>query len=147
MGKLFPAILMSLCLAMSPTSRIVASETGNTGGNKILQIMQSQVVPSSDAIWQAEEPGKAEDWVKLEKYTMQLVKSGTELGSSEVADLANSSESLEQWKVFSGEMVKAAQLILQATENRDLDAFYDAGDELYNSCVSCHQVFHPDINK
>lgn len=147
MGKLFPAALLSVCLATFPSLWIVAGETGKTGESKILQIMQTQVIPSSDAIWQVQEPAKAEDWTKLEKHTIQLVKSGAELGMSEVADLANSSQSLEQWKLFSADMVGAAELILQAAKNRDLDAFYDAGDVLYSSCVSCHQVFHPDINK
>ena len=50
----------------------------------------------------------------------------------------------DDWMEISAGLVQAGQRAMVAAEARDADALFEVGGEIYNVCVSCHQLYWPD---
>jgi hypothetical protein len=47
----------------------------------------------------------------------------------------------EDWNEIAGGLTRTAVLLIEAAENRDDQQVFDYGGQLYNVCVSCHQLY------
>lgn len=129
--------ILALCL-MLPSG-------AEAGADDVLQLMESVVVPASDAIWQAEDPLSVESREKLQKPVEALDDAGRLLSTMGSPYHGEEGARRQGWQAGAMAMSTAARQILKAIRGEDIDAFYDASDALYNQCVACHDTFHPDV--
>ena len=110
-------------------------------------LMAGMIDASADALWDAVgtvwdengetywEPETDEDWLAVTGAAMTLVESGNLLM------LGSRARDMEQWYVYSQDMIDAAAVALAAAEARDPDRVFDSGETVYNACNNCHNVY------
>ena len=47
----------------------------------------------------------------------------------------------DDWIEYSGGLIEAGKLAMEAAENRDADALFDAGGRIYQVCRACHNQY------
>ena len=116
----------------------LASETGTR------EIMATMVDPSANVIWKSvstivtakgvEEtfPRNDEDWSDLRKAATLLAEGGSLLKKN------HRREGDSDWLKWSQAIVDAANTTLKAIDAENVDQVFDAGGEIYNTCVGCH---------
>lgn len=110
-------------------------------------LMAGMIDASADALWDAVgtvwdengehywEPETDEDWLAVTGAAMTLIESGNLLM------LGSRARDMEQWYVYSQDMIDAAAVALAAAEARDPDRIFDSGETVYNACNNCHNVY------
>ena len=112
-------------------------------------IMVAMVDHASHVVWDVAEDAKApkndKDWEELEHHAIQVAASGTliALGGTGKADPGWVQS--PAWKKYSQEMTDAGLAALTAVHSKDRAALLKAGDQLVNTCTSCHKEFKPDL--
>jgi len=113
----------------------------------VKDLMQSVVDPAADIVWDAvgtvvsekgiEEwaPETDEEWARVRGASMILMESGNLLM---MGDRARDNAA---WMRMAQGLVDAGARALEATEARDPEAVFDIGEEVYNSCNSCHNLY------
>lgn len=110
------------------------------------QLMNWVMDPMADVIWGAAgsvitvegeqdlAPTDDEGWAEVRNAAAVIVESGNLLmipGRSQGRD----------WDEFSRGIITIGQRAMAAAEAQDADALFDAGGQLYNVCVACHQIY------
>lgn len=113
------------------------------------QIMSWVLDPATDVIWGAAgevitesgvqdlAPVDQQGWDTVRNAAATVTEAGNLLmlpGRSRGAD----------WDEFARGIVLIGQRAIAAAEARDDQALFDAGGQLYNVCVACHQVYMLD---
>jgi hypothetical protein len=109
----------------------------------VRQVMDAITVPASDAVWQAasEAPANAEEWLVVEHAALALAESGNLLL------MEGRAVDRGAWTEEALVLVRAAERAAEAARNRNLDELSSAGDVIYESCLSCHQLYmHPQFD-
>ena len=99
----------------------------------VKQIMQTMVVPFSDAVFSAasEPPKTNTQWAALRSPAVGLVESGKLL-------MIGPRARDKAWMKMAQQEVDAAQAVMKAAAAKDADALSRAGDALYETCETCH---------
>lgn len=112
------------------------------------ELMHLVIEPSADVLWdsagfimtlEGEEsltPTDDEGWLAVESAAAVIVESGNLLKLSDRIP-----EDGNLWIDFSDQMTLVGHQALQATTDRDGDALFQAGADLYQSCLNCHDVY------
>ena len=110
------------------------------------QMMNWILDPQADVIWGSAgtittfegvedlAPTTQEGWDAVRNAAATLAEAGNVLqipGHSRGAD----------WNEISRGLTSTAVLLIQAAENKNADEVFDYGGQLYNVCVSCHQLY------
>ena len=111
----------------------------------VLQIMESIIVPASDTLWGVEDPQSEEEWDNLEEAAAAIVAAGNAISKGGTGPKDREWAVQSEWQALAETMVKAATEARSAIAGRDLDALFDAGDELYPPCEACHKLFNPAV--
>lgn len=103
------------------------------------QIMTSMVIPASDALFNvgAEPPTTDEAWAKVQNDAIVLAESGNLLM------VGNRLRDTGDWVKFAQAMIDAGVTSLKAAEAKNVDAISMAGDQIVESCMSCHDKYMP----
>lgn len=111
----------------------------------ILDRMQLEIAPATDILWSVDDPQTDEQWSVLEQAAVEMIglAQKTALGGSGPRDLEWSSN--PSYQVMNQLMLDAAKASLTAIQARDLDALFEAGDQLYAPCEACHLQFNPGV--
>lgn len=113
----------------------------------INEIMVMAVDYAAHWIWDAQQepPATEEDWFRIRVHATQLVALGSviALGGTGVAD--NGWVRSPEWVRDSQALVAASLNALEAAESQNLDALNAAGDQLVETCTSCHDTFKPEL--
>ena len=123
------AIALAATVALAQQATVKPVET-------VKQIMQTTMVPLSDAVFSAAfEPPKTDaQWTALRGMAVTLAESGKRLMTGPRArDKA--------WTKMAQQEVDAAQAVIKAAGAKDADALSRAGDALYETCASCHSRY------
>lgn len=129
----------------------------------IAEIMQSIVVPASNALWQAgaeDAPTSDEGWQSLRASAVTLAESANSLlipgraanvpgATPEYPDAELAPAEIEAliasqwpaWAAFSQVLHEAAMQAVRGVDTEDIDAVIAAGDTLYGACEGCHKQF------
>ena len=103
--------------------------------------------PNATAIWNSvgtvttakgteeHHPKTDEEWASFRNAAAMLVESGNLLM------LDGRAVDNDQWMSTARGMADAAATVLQAAEAKDVEAFFDAGGTLYESCTACHSKY------
>ncbi len=112
----------------------------------IRQTMDFIIDPAADRIWDSAgsiitadgeqdlAPATPEDWATVEAAAAVLAESGNLLmmpGRSAGPD----------WNEHAGHLIVAGKQAMTAAHQQDADALFDAGGEIYQACLACHNQY------
>lgn len=103
------------------------------------QVMLGLTIPASEVIWGvgSNAPASDADWDRVTANAVMLAESGLMLMSAP-RDLKQ-----PEWTQYASDMVRHSRSAAEAAQKRDVDALLAAGDEIYNSCDTCHNKYMP----
>ncbi len=137
-------LMVGSCAADAPTGPPFRTDT------TVRMLMANLVDPAADLVWDAVgtiidadgenhwEPATEEEWLTVRYGAMSLIESGNLLMMDTRA------RDQDQWIRFSEGMMDAALLMFQAAEAEDADQVFALGEDVYNSCNNCHQLYWVD---
>lgn len=103
------------------------------------ELMVHLIRPTSDAVFYitSRTPATGEDWTTLQAQTLMLAE------SANLLLLPAHARNRAQWIADTRLMLTAGKKAFAAAKARDVAALEALNDELYQSCVTCHQHFRP----
>ena len=135
-------VVLSLALIFSPFS--VATEDEHSDMH---DLMAHLLTPASEAIWESSgyviteegefslEPTNEEEWERV-LYGAKVI---TE--SAYLLNIPSRSKNRKEWIIFAGLLEDVGERAFEAAESKDVESLFEIGAELYQVCVSCHQVY------
>ncbi|MBU3576588.1 cytochrome c [Polynucleobacter sp. UK-Kesae-W10] len=84
----------------------------------------TEIYPRTDAQWEA-----------VRNSAATLVEAGNSLM------IEGRAKDTQQWMKFAKQLSQSAELALKAAQNKNKDALFDAGGEIYSACKSCHDKY------
>lgn len=107
------------------------------------ELMVHLIRPTSDAVFYitSRTPETTEAWTTLQAQTLTLAE------SANLLLLPAHARGRAQWIADAGLMLDAGKKAFAAAKAKDLAALEALNDELYQSCVTCHQHFRPGYGK
>jgi hypothetical protein len=135
-------ILVSGCGGQPETSSATFKNTGDTK-----HLMMLVLEPASDVIWDSAgsittaqgvedlTPTTEEEWLAVKHSAAVIVESGNLLL------LPGRFRDNKDWQEVSYGLIDVGQRLITAVDAKDSDAIFDLGGQLYNVCVSCHQLY------
>ncbi len=138
---LFAAVLLGGC--EPPPYQPVTDEA---------QLMAWILQPASDVIWDSSgeihtlegveslAPATEAEWNHLRNQAALVAEVGNLLLMPHFA------RERPQWAAISAELISVGNEARAAADARDADAVFAAGAQLYQVCVSCHQLYWPQGN-
>lgn len=163
------ALVLSACGEAPSESNTVATATPPApvvpvarGPDSLQELMLKQVVPASNTIWALAEPATPETWRMAMDSAEALIQAGAMIintdrpvviegqvmqGSEEPGSptpeqvLGRIKAAPADWRQHAEAMQASARKIQTAAASQNLEQVMDAGNELYDTCDSCHQKF------
>jgi hypothetical protein len=107
------------------------------------ELMVHVIRSTSDAVFYitSRTPAKAEDWEALQAQTLMLAE------SANLLMLPAHARGRAQWLADARLMLDAGKKAFAAAKAKDVAALEALNDELYQSCVVCHEHFRPGYGK
>ena len=101
------------------------------------QIMVHLIYPTSDAIFYIDTrtPTTDAEWNTLEAQTVMLAE------SANLLLMPDRIRDEEQWVADATLLLEVGRAALRATRDRDVEALSNLNEQLYQSCVMCHQHY------
>ncbi len=142
---LLAATLLFGCNASPPPPAAVAPRFDPVVDTK--QLMDFVVDPNADLIWGSvgtiiDERGRQElapksddEWNALRNAAVVVAESGNLLM------MDGRAPNQEDWMHKARGMIEAAKTVRTAVEARDVEALFNTGGVLYQSCVACHAPY------
>ena len=100
-------------------------------------------------LWDVADETKApktdKDWGELEHHAIQMAAAGTliALGGTGPADPGWAN--LPAWQTYSQQLSDGGLAALSAVRRKDRGALLKAGDQIVQTCESCHKEFKPEL--
>ena len=107
------------------------------------QLMIDIIYPTSDSIFYIDraEPKNEVDWNAFRGQALMLAE------SANLIMMPGRARDQGDWIKYSRMMLEAGSAAYKAGQAKDMDGIRAVNDQLYNSCVSCHQQYRPDYRK
>ena len=101
------------------------------------ELMVKIIYPSSDAVFYitSRTPKNAGEWAELESKTLMLAE------SANLLMLPGRARDQDRWMADSKLMLDAGAAAFAAAKAKDVKALDELNDQLYTSCVTCHQHY------
>ncbi|QWD74237.1 cytochrome c [Polynucleobacter sp. TSB-Sco08W16] len=111
------------------------------------QVMEWVIDSNADVIWDSVKsisnvqgtteiyPRTDAQWEAVRNSAATLVEAGNLLM------IEGRAKDNKQWMDFANQLSKASELALKATQDKDKDALFDAGGNIYNACKACHDRY------
>jgi cytochrome c556 len=141
LGKigLIVAIAAVIAAGMGRKAAAQAPTTFQNVGS-MSQLMINIIYPTSDAIFYVDRdtPKTDADWNALANQALMLAESGNLLM------MPGRARDQENWIRDSKMMVDAGAAAFKAARAKNIEAVRAVNDQLYQSCVTCHQQYRPN---
>jgi hypothetical protein len=130
----------------APSTRETASQapalTGHPVGS-MSELMVDVIYPASDAVFyiSTRTPKDAAEWTELQGKTLMLAESANLLMA------AGRARDNERWMNDARLLLDAGAAAFAAAKKKDVDALVDLNDQLYTSCVTCHQHYRANYGR
>jgi hypothetical protein len=107
------------------------------------ELMVHVIRPASDAVFYitSRTPATEAEWSTLQAQTLMLAESG------QLLMLPARARGRAQWLDDARLMLEAGRKAFAAAKAKDVAALEAVNDEMYQSCVTCHQHFRPGYGK
>lgn len=114
-------------------------------------LMESLFDPTADTIWESvgtivtadgtfeKAPQTDEEWDVVRAASISLAEAGNLLL------MPQRSGGNDEWIKLAQAMTEQSLRSKKAAEDRNKEALFNVGADLYESCVNCHQRFHPGV--
>lgn len=132
--------LVAVSVALAATLTQVASDrppTRNIGS--MSELMVKIIYPTSDALFYIESrtPKTDAEWNVLEGQALMLAE------SANLLMMPGRARDQKQWMADAKLMLDAGALAVKAVQSKDVEAIAALGDQLVESCTSCHKHYRP----
>jgi hypothetical protein len=109
----------------------------------ISELMVDIIYPASDAVFYitTREPKDEAGWNELRAKTLMLAE------SANLLLMPGRARDQDRWMADSKLMLDAGAAAFRAAKRKDLDALAALSDQLYQSCVTCHQHYRPNYGR
>ena len=107
------------------------------------QLMVHLIYPTSDAIFYilTRTPTSTAEWGALEGQALMLAE------SANLLMMPSRARGHEQWIEDARLLLDAGEAALKAAQDRDVEALSELNEQLYQSCITCHQHFRPGYGR
>ncbi|MGD9905893.1 MAG: hypothetical protein AB7U83_20665 [Vicinamibacterales bacterium] len=141
LGALGAAVLAAQAPAPPPATVAPAPQPRIVG--TMSELMVHLIRPTSDAIFYitSRTPTTSEAWTALQAQALTLAE------SANLLMLPAHARGRRQWLDDADLMREAGRKAFAAAKARDVAALEALNDELYQSCVTCHEHFRPGYGK
>lgn len=113
-------------------------------GLNIREVMLSVIAPMTNKLWAASAIRSDEQWLELEQAAMTVIAAGTVVAQGGPDGAYSEQAKNADWQQYTQQMMAAARQAVQAIQNHDEQALFDAGNEaLYPPCENCHATYLP----
>lgn len=111
------------------------------------QVMEWVIDPNADVVWESVKtisnakgtteiyPRTDAQWEAVRNSAATLVEAGN------ILMLEARVRDDKQWIEYSQRLSRTAELALKATQDKDKEALFDAGGNIYNACKGCHDKY------
>jgi hypothetical protein len=109
----------------------------------ISELMVDIIYPASDAVFYitTREPKDEAGWNELRGKTLMLAE------SANLLMLPGSARDQDRWMSDSKLLLDAGAAAFRAAKRKDIDALSALSDQMYQSCVTCHQHYRPNYGR
>ena len=109
----------------------------------ISDLMVHLIRPTSDAVFYitSRTPGTEAEWSALQAQTLTLAEAG------HLLLMPSRARGRAQWIADATLMLEAGRKAFAAARAKDVATLEALNDELYQSCVTCHEHFRPGYGK
>ena len=103
------------------------------------EVMVHLIYPTSNAIFYilTRTPTSTAEWGQLEGQALMLAE------SANLLMMPSRARGREQWIEDARLLLDAGEAALKAAQDRDVEALSELNEQLYQSCITCHQNFRP----
>ncbi len=113
-------------------------------GLNIREVMLSVIAPMTNKLWAASDIRSDEQWLELEQAAMTVIAAGTVVAQGGPDGAYSEQAKNADWQEYTQQMMAAARRAVQAIQNHDEAALFEAGNEaLYPPCENCHATYLP----
>jgi hypothetical protein len=129
------------------------SETADGGADEITlpvslnEVMVALINDAADPIWAAmwNNPQTDRDWRQLERLAYQIEIGGSLLVFPGTGPLDEAWTSNPRWRELASQLSQDGARAVNAVRSRNFDLMQRAGDQLIETCETCHREFKPDL--
>ena len=103
------------------------------------ELMVHLIYPTSDAIFYilTRTPTSTAEWGELEGKALMVAE------SANLLMMPSRARGREQWIMDARLLLDVGEAALRAAQDRDVEALSELNEQLYQSCITCHQHFRP----
>lgn len=113
----------------------------------IKQVMEWVIDPNADVVWDSVKsisnakgtteiyPRTDAQWEAVRNSAATLVETGNLLM------VEGRAKDDKQWIAYSQRLSRTAEVALKAAQDKNKDALFDAGGNIYNACRACHDKY------
>jgi hypothetical protein len=107
------------------------------------ELMVDIIYPTSDAVFYitTREPKDEAGWNELQGKTLMLAE------SANLLLMPGRARDQERWMADSKLLLDVGTEAFKAAKRKDVDALSALNDQLYQSCVTCHQHYRPNYGR
>ena len=105
--------------------------------------MVDVIYPASDAVFyiSTRTPKNDAEWTELQGKTLMVAE------SANLLMMPGRARDNDRWMSDAKLMLDAAAAAFAAAKKKDVDALIDLNDQLYQSCVTCHEQYRPNYGR
>ena len=103
------------------------------------EVMVHLIYPTSNAIFYilTRTPTSEAEWGTLEGQALMVAE------SANLLMMPSRARGREQWIMDARLLLDVGEAALRAAQDRDVEALSELNEQLYQSCITCHQHFRP----
>ena len=122
-----------------------ATEQQQPERRPILELMTEVITPATDTVWGADDPQTDEEWQVLHDAAVLVGSTFESIRKGGAGENDDAWAENPEFQAFVDAELAANKLVRAAIAARDMDALFDAGNELYTPCEACHLRFNPAV--
>lgn len=142
----FATFFLAACDKTEPPVQQAAQQTPYAPVTNIHETMAWILDPAADVIWdsagtiitaqgqQELTPTTEEEWTEVLHAAASLTEAGNLL-------MMPGRAAGDDWVEYSNGLIEAGKLAIQAAQDQDGDALFDAGGRIYQVCRACHNQY------
>jgi hypothetical protein len=144
--RLSPLVLLvvpALAQALPAQQPVPDSGGGPQPVGTMSELMVHLIYPTSDAIFYilTRTPTSTAEWGALEGQALMLAE------SANLLMMPIRARGREQWIKDARLLLDTGEAALRAAQDRDVEALSELNEQLYQSCITCHQHFRPGYGR